>query len=300
MHGHFTSGTDMALAVNLFSGIPFSFSAHASGDIFVRPPLLKEKLKRARFVVAVCDYSRKYLDSVTDFAFSQKIFRIYNGIEISEPERFLNPAGRGHPEAACVSSAVKIVSVGRLLGCKGYATLIEACRILKDRGHQIVCEIIGEGPEEEMLAGFIRRKNLGDVVFLSGPLPLERVYEALARADIFALLCEIHLDGFRDGFPTVIQEAMLMSLPVVSTYVSGIPEMVVPSETGFLVHERDAAGAATALEKLMFDADLRRRLGRAGRERVLSFFNVNRNVKSMDGLIRRYSPPGRENRALKA
>ncbi len=266
----------MALAASRFLGISFSFSAHASGDIFVKPILLPEKLAQASFVVAVCEYSKKYLDSVTGYKYSGKIFRVYNSIDISEPEKLMGITLGGKEELEGSHDEIRIVSVGRLLGCKGFGTLIMSCNFLKERGYEITCEIIGEGPDLEIFRNLTWQLGLQNQVFFAGSLPLREVYQALAKADIFALLSEIHLNGYRDAFPTVVLEAMVMSLPVVSTWVSGIPEMVIHGKTGLLVHERDAIEAAKALEILIKNDKMRLEFGRAGRQRVLQIFNLRK------------------------
>jgi glycosyltransferase involved in cell wall biosynthesis len=182
-----------------------------------------------------------------------------------------------------------------LIGCKGFATLIKALRILEERGKPGECRIIGEGGEQKTLEGLIREWGLTDRISLTGSLPLHQVYEALREADVFVLLSEIHEDGFRDGFPTVVLEAMAMSLPVVATRISGIPEMVIHEETGLLVEERDAAGAAEAIERLMSAREWGARLGEAGRKRVAEKFALDRSIEAFVHLLRENLPsvPGR-------
>lgn len=274
LHCHFTSGANMALAANLVGDTSFSFTAHASDDLFVRPLMLEEKTARARFVAAVCEYSRRYLDSVTGYRYSSKLHRVYNGVE----RRDARPA---RPE----SSVPRIVSVGSLLAPKGHATLIQACAALCARGRDFRCRIVGEGPDRSMLERLIRDLGLEGRVELTGALPLESVYDEMDQADIFALLCEIGPRGYRDGFPTVVLEAMAAELPVVATTISGLPEMVDDGVTGLLVRERDADGAAMALERLLASADLRRSMGSAGGARVRASFDIDRSAGELAALL---------------
>lgn len=293
IHAHFSSGTHMALTIHRFTGVPFSFTAHASSDIFDKPVMLDEKLRRAAFVVAVCDYSKKYLDAVTGYRYSDKIHRIYNGIDPAEARSLLGDLGakglltRRHPKE------VRIVSVGRLIGCKGFATLIGACRILKERGHRFSCRIVGDGPQRKVLEKLINKQGLAHTVEITGYLPLHGIYRALAEADIFSLLSEIHINGFRDGFPTVILEAMTMSLPVVSTWISGIPEMVLDGRTGLLVHERDEESAANAIEDLIVNEEKRIEFGRSGRQRVMTRFHLEQSMTQLSERFRQ-STRGRD------
>jgi colanic acid/amylovoran biosynthesis glycosyltransferase len=277
IHCHFTSGCNIGLIASLYLGLPFSWTAHASGDIFVKPILLEVKLKYARFVIAVSEYSKKYLDSVTDLKYSDKIYKIYNGIDILEPEKLSNlnlfVLNNIRPE-----DKIRIISIGSLFPYKGFTTLIEACKILKNRGHNIVCEIVGDGPHKNLLLGLTNKWELESEIKLLGYQPLNKIYQLLNRGDIFTLLPEIYINGYRDGLPTVIMEAMIMSLPVVSTWISAIPEMVVEGKTGFLVPERDANKAADALEKLIINKEKRVIFGKRGKQRAMNLFDLNKNI----------------------
>jgi len=268
----------MALAASKFLQIPFSFTVHASGDIFVKPILLEEKVRSSHFVIAVCEYSKKYLNSLTNYKYSDKLCRIYNGVDPDEAHKYTT----GKPVRNIVSerqpNTIKLISVGRLVNCKGFYTLIEVCRILKSHGHDFRCDIIGDGPDRGIISEQILRWHLEQNIFIAGYSSLSSIYEYLSEADIFVLLSEIHVNGYRDGFPTVILEAMLMSLPVVSTWVSGIPEMVINGKTGILIPERDSIAAANALETLINAKTLRQAYGMEGRKRVLEQFNLKNNL----------------------
>lgn len=272
LHAHFVAGTNMALAAHLYAGIPFSFTAHASGDIYRNAILLREKIERSRLILPVCEYNRRYLDSFSGYRYGSKLHRLYNSVDSNEARRFVGPAGelagtgnRGGPG--------RLLSVGSLVKMKGHATLVRACGLLRDRGYDLSCQIIGEGPERGVLERLIRESGLETVVALRGVQPLRDVYAAMANTDIFVLLSEIDVDGYRDALPTVILEAMALRLPVVSTWISGIPEMVEHGVTGFLVPERDAEGAADAIAALLDDPGLRHSIGLAGRKRLDDKFN---------------------------
>ena len=285
LHCHFTTGHNIALAANLYADIPFSFSAHASGDIYIQPTLLDLKLERARFAVPVCEYNRRYLNAITAHRFAGKLHTVYNGIDLAEQRRLMPAAGNGSSPPRS-GRAPRLVSVGSLVVMKGHATLIEACRLLRDRSVRFRCDIIGAGPEQAALAGFIDKEGLHEVVRLCGPLSLREVYAALMEADVFTLLSELGPDGYRDGFPTVILEAMAAGLPVVSTWISGTPEMVVHEETGLLVHERDPVAAADALERLLRQEALRRCMGNAGRRRVGERFQFAGSADRLAAMFR--------------
>ena len=290
LHCHFTSATNMGLAAHMVADLPFSFTAHASNDLFVKPVLLDEKLTCARFAVAVCDYSQRYLDSITHFRHSQKLHRIYNGVERPQGEWMGGP--RELPlTSPPIAVERRVVSVGSLVAAKGHATLIQVCFRLQARGYGVRCRIIGDGPERPTLERLIQDNHLQDCVELLGAQPLDRVYAELREADVFVLLSEIGRSGYRDSFPTVILEAMATGLPVLATSLSGIPEMVVDGVTGLLVRERDVEGASQALECLLESPELRRVMGRAGRARVRDLFDLEQSADELMALLTRTCAP---------
>jgi glycosyltransferase involved in cell wall biosynthesis len=118
------------------------------------------------------------------------------------------------------------------------------------------------------------------------------VYAELREADVFVLLAEIGPSGYRDGFPTVILEAMAAELPVLSTNLSGIPEMVVDGVTGMLVPERDIEAASCALQQLLASVDLRRAMGFAGRTRVGELFDLEQSADQLASLLGSHSGTG--------
>jgi glycosyltransferase involved in cell wall biosynthesis len=284
VHCHFNSSTNMALAAHMVGDVPFSFTVHANPDLFIRPTLLEEKVATARFVVAVCEYNRRFLDVLTGFRHSAKLHRIYNGIEQREDLQIRTP-GDHTTSRPLAAAGHRILSVGSLVTMKGHATLIRACATLRRRGRSFRCRIIGEGPERPTLERLIRGYALEDRVELAGARPLDEVYAALSEADVFVLLSEIGPSGYRDSFPTVILEAMAAGLPVLSTSVSGIPEIVLDGVTGMLVRERDVDGATRALECLLDSDELRRSMGHKGRARTRELFDIEQSADQLAALL---------------
>jgi hypothetical protein len=163
------------------------------------------------------------------------------------------------------------VSVGRLIPCKGFDTLIRACARLQRGGMTLQCEIIGDGPQRSALEALIAEEKLGGSVTLAGVLPQEAVAERLRMATVFALAARVDEAGVSDVLPTVIIEAMGAGLPVVATRVGGIPELVVPHETGLLVEPEDPERLAEALEKILLSPPLRHAMAEASRARAQRF-----------------------------
>lgn len=274
VHAHFAGmAARTAFWINEFFGISFSFTAHAN-DIFAPQEFevsLEKLVSAARTVVVVSNYAADFLkERFPDNA--AKIHRIYNGLDLSQFKRadFSNPVAT-------------IVAIGRLIDKKGFADLVRACGLLKKRGREFRCEIIGEGPND--LRAPISELGLESHVTLAGPKTQQEIIAQLAGATVLVLPSVVDPDGARDNLPTVIMEAMAAGLPVVSTSVGGIPEMVVYDETGLLVPPADPVALADAIERVIVDPVLAKRLGEAGRTRAERLFSIERNVRDLRAIL---------------
>jgi glycosyltransferase involved in cell wall biosynthesis len=175
--------------------------------------------------------------------------------------------------------------VGRLIEKKGFADLIEACRILRERGLDFECRIVGEGPLGDALREQIARANLSDAVFLDGPRTQAELAPLFARASLFALACAREAGGGMDNLPTVIAEAMSCALPVVSTRLAGVPEMVADGESGFLVSEKNPGELADATAKILANPVQAGRFGKRGRELAEQKFSIEITTRELRKLI---------------
>ncbi len=266
VHVHFANrATHSALFLKKL-GFSFSFTAHAQ-DFMIdlgSDELLREMVNEAAFTVAVSDFSRDLLVKICPEGVA-KIKRIYNGIE-------LNDFPVAEPEHG---GQLRIVSVGRLIEFKGFQHLIESVAILKQRGIEVEARIIGEGPMREELAAQIVSAGVTSNVHLLGVRSQEQLKRELAEAHLFVLPSIVDRKGASDILPTVITEAMACRLPVVSTKIAGIPEMVDHDQTGILVEPGDAAAMADAIALLAADPAKRKALGEAGRKRSESLFALS-------------------------
>ena len=276
VHAHFAGmAARTAYWIQRFFGIEYSLTAHAN-DIFAPRDFavsLGKIFDAARAVVTVSDFSAAELK--TRFPENAaKIFRIYNGVAL---ESF---------RAATFESATPlIVGVGRLIEKKGFGDLIRACRLLNERERQFGCEIIGEGPLAETLSTQIWEAQLQGKVELSGPRTQTQIADRLACANVFALPCTREADGGTDNLPTAIIEAMATGLPVVSTSIAGIPEMVRPGVTGELVPAGDPPALADAIDKIITEPALARDLGSRGRELAAEKFSLEKNVRALAAIL---------------
>jgi glycosyltransferase involved in cell wall biosynthesis len=280
LHAHFAHGpASIAQFASMMTGLPFSFTAHAK-DIHTSPPdLLAAKMRAARFVVTCTDYNARHLSQLAQ-AEAERIHRIYHGIDLRKfcPDDADAPAAS--PEAT-------LLSVGRLIPKKGLEFLVEAMQLLHAEGRRVKLRIVGAGPEQGTLERQIGTAGLRGAIELLGARPHEELPRLYREATACVLPCVITEDGDRDGIPNVLVEAMRMGVPVVSTAISGIPELVRDGETGLLVSPRDAAALAQAIRRLLDDANLRRQLIANAKARVTSEFDLDRNAERLRALLLR-------------
>ena len=277
-HAHFASrAAHVTMLTSRLLGVPYSFTAHAK-DIYHRDvdvEVLRVKMREADLAVTVSDFNRATLlrigHGIPDLG--RQVRRLYNGVDLA----LFHPA---RPEE---KRRRHITAVGRLVEKKGFSTLIQACRILRDRGVAFTAEIIGSGPEQERLQSLLQDLQLGGVVHLRGALPVEEVAATVRRASVVALPCIVGTDGNVDALPTALLEAMASAVPVISTRLSGIPEIIVDGQTGHLVPPGEVAALAAVLQDVLDDPDGAARLGAAGRERAERLFDLHANVAQLRG-----------------
>lgn len=282
LHAHFCHGsTTIAMYASRVSGIPFSFTAHAK-DIYLRElnpgDLLQLKMRRAKFAVTCTGANQQHLDARK--ASDTIVHRIYHGLDTD----LFNPEPRRQAPAA--ETPPTILSVGRLVEKKGFDYLVRACGILRDRGVKFNCKIVGG---DDVYAETIRRQiqalRLEDRIQLPGAVTQEQLRDIYQQGSVFALPCLVVDNGDRDGIPNVLVEAMAMEMPVISTDISGIPELIKHQVNGLLVAEKDPPAMADAIELLLGDAALRQRLGRAARQTVRKAFDSRHTTLALKNLF---------------
>jgi glycosyltransferase involved in cell wall biosynthesis len=179
-----------------------------------------------------------------------------------------------------------IAAVGRLVEKKGFGDLIEACALLAARGQDFRCRIAGVGKLQAALQEHVEGCRLQDRVKLIGPRPQNEIAREIQAAAVLAAPCIVAEDGDRDGLPNVIQEALALGTPVISTDVTGIPEVVHDGERGLLVPQRDPPALADALGRLLTDPGLRVRLAEGARRFMEAEFDIHRNTARRRAMFR--------------
>jgi glycosyltransferase involved in cell wall biosynthesis len=264
MHAHFATASTMALVAHVLTNVPFSFTAHASADIYIYSPFLFQKLRQAWRVVAISDYNRRYLELISGYSLPPAtVVMVFNGVELPE----LGNQTKDNAQPLLFTSAA-------FVEFKGYGTLLEALALLQRDGVDFHFLAVGGGPLFDVMQARVRELGLVEQVSLLGSRPFSEVQKWLASADIFVFPAEIGLNGQRDGMPTAITEALAYGLPVVATHITGIPQQVRDGVNGFLVEERDPVALATRLRQLLESPETRSRMGREGRRLAEDRFDL--------------------------
>ncbi|MBD3221243.1 glycosyltransferase [bacterium] len=263
IHAHLANPpASYAMFLSLLSGIPYTFTAHAA-DLYRVPLGNVQKLRQAAGAVAISRYNlRHYRDLVPGY---DRAAIIHCGVP---PEAFtFRPRERA-------GSPLHVLAVGRAVEKKGFADLLDALALLDPDRHPWRATLVGGGP---LLAELQRqREALGLAALeITGPMQQNRIQALLGEADVFCLPCVEAADGDIDGIPVSLMEAMASGCPVLSTRVSGVPELLEDGRAGVLVDPHDPTAIAGGLRRLVDEPDLVQRLSLAGRARIEGGFTVD-------------------------
>ncbi|WP_033069522.1 glycosyltransferase family 4 protein [Thalassospira australica] len=259
----------------LIRGLPWSCSAHAK-DIYTSQDWdMREKLRDMDWLVTCTKANVDYLQTLAEDP--DKVYLLYHGLDFSRfPEELPDRPLRDGSDA---SNPVTILSVGRLVGKKGYDDLLRALAKLPDRLHWRFVHIGGgNGEKYRKLAADL---GIEDRCDWQGARDQKEVIAACQSSDFFVLASRIEKDGDRDGLPNVLMEAQLCGLSAVSTAISAIPELIEDGVNGKLVPERDPAALSAALETMISNPKVRNEMGRKGNEIVRRDFSFHRGMKDL-------------------
>ena len=273
LHAHFaTSPAMVAFFTHKLLDIPYTFTAHAK-DIYVSPnKLLRAKIEAAEAVITCTAYNLQYLRSQFG-ALSNKVRCVHHGLDLPEFE-FRRPRTRS-------DDIPLVLAVARLVEKKGLPDLLTALDILRKRGRRIHAEIIGDGPLRAALESQLRSLGLAGLVTLLGAQPHEKVRQAYRRASLFVLPCTLAENGDRDGIPNVLLEAMASGVPVISTEISGIPELIESERNGLLVSPNEPGKLAGAMERILASPELGERLASSARAKIEAQFSLDHGTAEL-------------------
>jgi glycosyltransferase involved in cell wall biosynthesis len=273
-----------AMVVSRLTGRPFSFAVRASDNLYRDNYRLPDKVARAAFVKAVTELYRQDLLASRRFwgrdvlryceRFPEdKVVVVRSAIDLAK----YRPRAREPDGRLCLS-------VGRLDGHKGFNHLLDAYKVLAARGVEFDAVVVGGGHERERLARQLAGLGLQARVKLAGPLPAERVKELYLAAKI------VVVSSVWEGLPNVLMEALALGVPVVTTDVAGIPELVEDGVNGLVVRPKDPVALADGIARLLGDARLRARFAAAGRKAVAREFGLSHNASRILAQFHRHTP----------
>lgn len=285
-HGHWANiPTTACWFLGRIFGDSWSAAIHGE-DIFSSNKFLSHKLEEATFCVVCSDLFCQHLKHNINLSTPQNIHLNYHGLDPKVTER---TSPKIHRPDASNATELSVVSIGRLVPTKGLDVVINACAMLRARDIPINLKIIGSGPLLNELSQLVSSLGIEEHVTFLGALAFEQVLETLEVADIFALAPRMIPGHPPDGIPNVIAEAMALGVPVVTTKVSAIPELVSDGETGKLVEVDDVEAFAHALAAFHTDPQLGSAFSQAARTRVGQLFNQEANIDDLLALFERYT-----------
>jgi glycosyltransferase involved in cell wall biosynthesis len=234
----------------------------------------KKIITKAKKLVTISDFNR----SMIKRKFGRDAEVVHSAINLEKFRPVKRKGTRNGP--------VKIVYIGRFVEKKGIEYLIDACSILKKRGRSFKLTLIGDGPLRRDYMRRIRKFGMDDLCVIKDLRPQEEIIRELNGSDIFALPCIVTSDGDRDILPNSMKESMAMELPIVTSDISGIEELVENEMSGLLVRSESSMEIADAIDRLISDDDLRERMGEEGRRKIEKDFNVVTEARKLNDIFK--------------
>jgi len=286
LHGHWANIPTTACWM-LQQIYDFSWSAAIHGeDIFSANRFLPYKLNDAAFSVVCSGYFCNHLQTRLGLQTPRQVHLNYHGLD----PRVMQLAEKLERHQRSPGEALNLVSIGRLVPTKGHDTLLHACAGLRDtHGVDFKLQLIGSGPDEESLKSLCTSLNLEQQVEFCGGIAFDDVLDRLGAADAFCLAPRLIPGHPPDGIPNVIAEAMALRVPVITTRVSAIPELVEDGVTGRLVEVDDHQSFALALAEFAGDAHLSESYSDGARAKVEQLFNQEKNINELLDLFKHYT-----------
>ena len=283
IHAHFANvGADVTLLAAAVGGPrwSWSFTMHGPTELYdVTWFRLAAKVQSAAFVVCISDFARSQLMGLVGAEHWDKLTVVHCGVDT----KALRPQSSNGARA---DRPVAVLCVGRLVPVKGQLVLLEAVAELVRAGRDVRLTLVGAGPMHDELAAQARRLGIEERVELTGPLGHPDVLQRMRTADVFCL------PSFAEGVPVVLMEAMALGVPVVTTRVMGIPELVEDGASGLLVAPGSRDDLVVSLRRLIEDRALGHALGAAGRQRVESGYALARSAAQLHAVFEEYVAMG--------
>ena len=272
IHAHFgTNPAEVAMLVSELADIRYSFTIHGPEEFDkARSIHLAEKINRAAFVVAVCSFGRGQIFRIIDQRYWDKVKVVHCGIDGAFAEI----------DVVAPSEKNRLVCVGRLCEQKGQLLLVKAVSALVKEGRNFELVLVGDGEHRGAVEHLIADGNLTNFVTVTGWASASRVKDEILNAR--ALI----LPSFAEGLPIVLMEAMVLGRPVLTTYVAGIPELVMDGKTGWLFPSGSEEHLLNAMRACLdMPQDALKVMGELARARALQRHNLDIQAEKLTSLF---------------
>ncbi|MBC8501375.1 MAG: glycosyltransferase family 4 protein [DPANN group archaeon] len=226
-------------------------------------------VKHASSVVTISYYNRDYIKTKFNI---RNIPVVHDSIDVNLFKPMKN------------KNTKRIISIGRFVDQKGFSYLVKACNILDKRDIDFELVFIGIGPNKKKCEKLVKEYKLSNV-FFKDSLPSDKVKLELGKSSIFVLPCVVTKNGNRDILANVLKEAMAMEIPIITSDICGVDELVEHEISGLLVPPKDPEAIANAIEKLLKHPELRKKMGAAGHKKIIKDFNIKKEVKKLEKIL---------------
>ncbi len=275
LHVHFAHvPTQIGMYASALSSVPFTIMAHAN-DIFERGLLLERKASRAVKMLTISEFNLNYLESLG--VPKSKLAVVRCGVSFPTFQKVYQRQRK---------TSYRIGTLARLVEKKGIDDLLYALAELQNHSCQIVLSIAGDGPLRKELGSLVQKLGLLKFVSFEGSLDRREVTAWIRNLDVFVLACKKDSNGDMDGIPVVLMEAMSQSVPVISTNLSGIPELIIHGKTGLLSEPSNPKDLSEKIRRLIDSPNLCVKLVNNAKNHVVDEFgqevNVDRLLKYFD------------------
>ncbi len=275
LHVHFAmAAASVGLILHRTFPIKYSITVHGPDEFYDTPGnYLTPKILEAAFICCISHFARSQLMMLSPHTAWDKLELSRLGVDskIFTPHPF-----REEP------NPYEVLCVGRLVPVKGQFILIEAVARLISEGRQLRLRFVGDGPDRQRLEDEVKQRQLTEQVVFEGAINQDRILDFYNSADVFTIA------SFAEGLPVVLMEAMAMEIPCITTHITGIPELITSGKDGILVAASDIEALAKAIALLMDNPDLRLQIGKSGRQRILEYYELQRNTERLADIFCRY------------
>lgn len=274
VHIHFANpASTVAMIAKEFGGIEYSISVHGPDEFYnIKENLIREKVEGAKFIRTISYFCNSQLMRESNPKYWNKFNIVRCGIDLNQFKSI----------EKIENDIFNIVCVGRLTPSKGQTILLEAVKKIKKQAKNFKLILVGGGEDFEIIKEKIEKENLNEYIELKGPVSHETVKEILKGADVFVL------PSFAEGVPVALMEAMATGIPVISTKIAGIPELIEDYKDGFLVEASNEIQLAELLINLINKKIDLNEIKKNARKKIEEKYNIKKNISGMIDLFNKY------------